>query len=105
MAPWAQPGEEHAGAIFMLRAGRLLSLIRMLDGRRLGTAAETFARAWYRALRPGQPEGDAYNGWRRAKEEEGQSDLDRFIADWAELRACLEIADANKLDVALMLYA
>ena len=31
-----------------------------LDGRRLGNAAETFARAWYRALRPGQPEGDAY---------------------------------------------
>ena len=32
-------------------------------------------------------------------------ELDRFIADWAELRACLEIAAANRLDVALLLYA
>ncbi|HEX8953392.1 MAG TPA: hypothetical protein VF945_16165 [Polyangia bacterium] len=105
LAPWAQPGEEHAGSIFVLRPERLLSLTRALDGRRLGNAAETFARAWYRALRPGQPEGDVYKTWRQAKEEEGQAELDRFIADWAELRACLEIAAANRLDVALMLYA
>ncbi len=105
LAPWAKAGEEHAGAIFLVERERLLPLVRTLDGRRLGAAAEAFARAWYRALRPGQPEGDAYSGWRQAKEEEGQADLDRFVADWAELRACLEIADANQLDVALMLYA
>lgn len=104
LAPWAQAGEEHAGSVFLLRTERLLSLTRTIDGRRLGTAAETFARAWYRALRPGQPEGDAYKTWRQAKEEEGQQELDRFIADWAELRACLEIAAANRLDVALMIY-
>ena len=105
LAPWAQAGEEHAGSIFVLRYERLLSLTRGIDGRRLGTAAETFANAWYRALRPGQPLGDAYKTWRQAKEDEGQKELDRFVADWAELRACLEIAAANKLDVALMLYA
>jgi hypothetical protein len=105
LAPWAQPGEEHAGSIFVLRAERLLSLARAIDGRRLGNAADVFARAWYRALRPGQPEGDAYKTWRQAKEDEGQKELDRFVADWAELRACLEIAAANRLDVALMLYA
>ena len=105
LAPWAQAGEEHAGSIFLLRAERLLSLARGIDGRRLGHAAESFARAWYRALRPGQPEGDAYKTWRQAKEEEGQKELDRFVADWAELRACLEIAAANRLDVALMIYA
>lgn len=105
LAPWAKAGEEHAGSIFMLRPERLLSLARALDGRRLGMAAETFARAWYRALRPGQPEGDAYKVWRQAKEEEGQKELDRFIADWAELRACLELAAANRLDVALLIYA
>jgi hypothetical protein len=105
LAPWTQAGEEHAGSIFVLRAERLLSLARTIDGRRLGTAADTFARAWYRALRPGQPEGDAYKTWRQAKEDEGQKELDRFVADWAELRACLEIAAANRLDVALMLYA
>ena len=66
------------------------------------TRPRPFARAWYRALRPGQPEGDAYKTWRQAKEEEGQKALDRFVADWAELRACLEIAAANQLDVALL---
>ena len=105
LAPWAQAGEEHAGSIFLLRPERLLSLTRAIDGRRLGNAADTFARAWYRALRPGQPEGDAYKTWRQAREDEGQKELDRFIADWAELRACLELAAANRLDVALMLYA
>ena len=105
LAPWAQAGEEHAGSIFLLRAERLLSLARGIDGRRLGNAAETFANAWYRALRPGQPLGDAYKTWRQAKEDEGQKELDRFVADWAELRACLEIAAANRLDVALLLYA
>ncbi|HEY2743211.1 MAG TPA: hypothetical protein VGL86_01255, partial [Polyangia bacterium] len=104
LAPWAQAGEEHAGSIFLLRAERLLSLTRAIDGERLGNAAETFARAWYRALRPGQAEGDQYKNWRQSKEEEGQKELDRFIADWAELRACLEIAVANRLDVALMIY-
>ena len=105
LAPWAKAGEEHAGSIFVLRPERLLSLARGLDGQRLGNAAEVFARAWYRALRPGQPEGDAYKTWRQAKEEEGQKELDRFIADWAELRACLEVAAANRLDVALLIYA
>jgi hypothetical protein len=105
LAPWTQAGEETAGSIFLLRAERILSLVRAVDGRRLGNAAETFARAWYRALRPGQPEGDAYKTWRQAKEDEGQKELDRFVADWAELRACLEIAAANRLDVALLLYA
>jgi hypothetical protein len=104
LAPWAKEGEEHAGSIFMLRAERLLSLVRAIDGRRLGNAAETFAHAWYRALRPGQPEGDAYKTWRQAKEDEGQKDLDRFVGDWANLRACLEIAAANRLDLALLIY-
>jgi hypothetical protein len=104
LAPWAQAGEETAGSIFLLRAERLLALVRAVDGRRLGNAAETFARAWYRALRPGQPEGDAYKTWRQAKEEEGSKELDRFVADWAELRACLEIAVANRLDVGLLIY-
>ena len=104
LAPWAQPGQEHAGAVFTLRPERLLSLVRQLDGARLTGCAEIFARAWYRALRPGQPEGDAYATWRKAKEEEGAADLERFVQDWAELRACLELAVANQLDVALLFY-
>ena len=67
--------------------------------------ASEFARAFYRALRPGQPAGDAYDAWRTSKEEEGAADLERFVNDWAELRACLEVAAANRLDVALLFYA
>jgi hypothetical protein len=102
--PGARAGEEHAGALFVLMPERLLSLVRQLDGRRLTAAIEAFGRSWYRALRPGHPEGDAYQGWRRAKDEEGQPDFERFVNDWAELRACLEIAAANRLDVALLFY-
>jgi hypothetical protein len=105
LAPWTAAGEELTGSVFLLRPERLLSLVRTLDGQRLGNVGEAFAHAWYRALRPGQPEGDAYKTWLTAKEETGQADTGRFISDWASLRACLEIAAANRLDVALMFYA
>jgi hypothetical protein len=103
LSPWAGAGE-HAGAVFILRYERLLWLVRKLDGKRLSAVASEFARTFYRALRPGQPAGDAFEAWRVAKEEEGAEDLDRFINDWAELRACLEVAAANQLDVALLFY-
>jgi hypothetical protein len=105
LSPWAAPGAEHAGAVFLLRPERLLSLVRKLDGQRLATVAEQFAVAFYRALRPGLPLGDPYQAWRQAKDEEGAQDFERFVNDWAELRACLEIAAANALDVALLFYA
>jgi hypothetical protein len=104
LASWTRADAEHAGAVFLLQPERLLALVRKLDGKRLSTVASEFARAFYRALRPGQPAGDAYESWRVAKEEEGQKDLERFVNDWAELRACLEIAAANQLDVALLFY-
>jgi hypothetical protein len=105
LMPWAQAGVEHAGALFMLRPERLLTLVRALDGKRLTGAMESFAHAWYRALRPGQPEGDAYELWRKVKEETSERDIDRFLNDWAELRACLEIAAVNRLDVGMLFYA
>jgi hypothetical protein len=104
LSPWAAAAE-HAGSIFILDAERLLRLVRRLDGPKLNAAVDSFARLWYRAARPGQPEGDALATWRQAKEEEGAADFERFIADWAELRATLEIAAANRLDVALLFYA
>ncbi len=105
LAPWAGGAAEHTGALFSLRPERLLTLVRTLDGKRLTAAMDSFAHAWYRALRPGQPEGDAFKTWRQAKDDEGHADLDRFVNDWAELRACLEIAAANQLDVALLFYS
>jgi len=104
LAPWVAAGEEVAGALFVLKAARLQGLLRAMDGRRLQDIVERFARAWYRAARPGQPEGDAYVQWRRAKEEEGLRDTDRFFRDATELRALLEIAAANRLTVGLLFY-
>jgi hypothetical protein len=104
IAPWVAAGEEVAGALFELKPARLHGLLRAMDGRRLHEIVERFARAWYRAARPGQPEGDAYVQWRRAKEEEGLRDTDRFFRDATELRALLEIAAANRLAVGLLFY-
>jgi hypothetical protein len=104
LAPWVGPGEEVSGALFELKAARIHQQMRGLDGRRLQEIVERFARAWYRAARPGQPEGDAYVQWRRAKEEEGLRDTDRFFRDATELRALLEIAAANRLAVGLLFY-
>jgi hypothetical protein len=105
LSPWAAADAEHAGAVFVLRYERILALARKLDGRRLSEVGAEFARAFYRALRPGAPAGDVFEAWRVSKEEEGKEDLERFVNDWAELRACLEIAAANQLDVGLLFYA
>ena len=90
-------GRGARGRDVRLRPERLLSLYAWLDGQRLGIAAETFAGAWYRALRPGQPVGDAYQDVAaRRKKKKGRRMLERFVGDWAELRACLEVAAANR---------
>jgi hypothetical protein len=104
LAPWAKPGQEYAGSVFLLKWDRLLERVRSLDGRRLQQSIEKFERAWYRAARPGMPEGDAFNTWRRAKAEEGQPDVQRFFKDWTELRIVLELAAANQLLVGLLFY-
>ena len=104
LAPWARPGEEYAGSVFLVKPDRLLERVRSLDGRKLQGVIEKFERAWYRAARPGMPEGDAFDTWRRAKAEEGQPDVQRFFKDWTELRIVLEIAAANQLLVALFFY-
>ncbi len=104
LAPWAREEPEYHGSIFMLKADRLLELVRKLDGQRMGALVERFEKAWYRAVRPGQPEGDALLQWRKAREEEGQKDLNRFGVAWAELRALLELAASNKLTVGMVFY-
>jgi hypothetical protein len=103
LAPWTG-AEEYTGAMFIIEPTRLLALVRALDGAKLSALLSHFSRAWYRGTRPGQPEGDALVTWRQAKEEEGKADFARFVADWAELRALLEIADANRLDVGILFY-
>ncbi len=102
LAPIA--GETSAGAIFLLRSDWLLERLRMLSSGGLHQLSEEFERAWYRAARPGQPEGDALVNWRRAKQEAGAQDLERVIGDLTELRVVLELAATNQLQPAIVLY-
>jgi hypothetical protein len=104
LAPWAKPGDEYTGSILLLKMERLFPLVRSLDGQKLDRQLARFEKAWYRAARPGQPEGDAYQLWRRAHAEEGAKDVDRALRCWTELRIVLEIAAANELFVALLFY-
>jgi hypothetical protein len=110
LAPWATPTPspsddgEYRGSIFRLRPERLLAQLRALDGNKLNAMIDRFEHAWYRAARPGQPEGDAFEQWRRALAEEGAADVDRFLTDWTELRIVLELAAANRLAVGLLFY-
>jgi hypothetical protein len=104
LAPWARQETEYRGSIFTLKHERLLGEVRKLNGQNLGQMITRFEKAWYRAERPGQPEGDAMEQWRRAKQETGQNDMNRFATAWAELRALLEIAQANQLTVGLVFY-
>jgi hypothetical protein len=104
LAPWARPGQEYAGAIFRLEPERLLGLCRALDGAALSERVQRFEHAWYRAARPGMPEGDAFETWRRVKAEEGAPDVERVLGALTELRLVLELAQANRLQPALLFY-
>jgi hypothetical protein len=105
LAPWAKPGEEYAGAIFLADPTRLLPLVRSLDGRRLRALVEKLERTWYRAARPGQPEGDAFETFKKAWHEQGAQDEERCLRAWTELRIVFELANANALQPALLFYA
>jgi hypothetical protein len=104
LAPWAKAGEVYQGTVFLLAYERLLPLVRSLDGPKLRAQMERFERAWYRAARPGQPEGDAFETFRKAHAEEGAKDIERFVRNWTELRICLELANANQLKAAVLFY-
>ena len=100
----AEPGQEISGAIFRLDPQRIAERIFALDGTALSTLVERFSRAWCRVARPGMPEGDALETFRRAKADEGQADTERFLRNWAELRTLLAVARSNDLEVALLFY-
>jgi hypothetical protein len=97
-------GGEYAGAVFRVDARRLLDNLRAMGGDWLPEAVSKFEHAWYRALRPGQPEGDAYKQWHHALVEQGEGDVDRCLGVATELRVAIELAAENGLSVALMFY-
>jgi hypothetical protein len=104
LAPWARAGDDYAGTLFAVRGERLLDRARALEGARLASLVENLERAWYRAARPGQPEGDAFEAFRRAHADEGATDVDRCLRTLTELRVVLELAAANRYELALLFY-
>jgi hypothetical protein len=104
LAPWAQVGEEYRGVIFRLKYNRLVEQVRKLDGDNLGKAITRFEKAWYEGDIGKEPPEDTLKTWRLAKQQGGQADMNRFATDWAELRAMLEFATLNNLDVGLLFY-
>jgi hypothetical protein len=104
LSPWAAPGEEYAGSLFVLSPARLAERSAAFGRQSFPERVERFFLAWYRAARPGQPEGDAYKTFRQAVIEHGHADVDRCLRHVAELRFVLEVARHNRLSVGLLFY-
>ena len=103
LAPWARPGEEYVGSVFMLHGDRVRQLLGSLNDRTMADRVESFYRAWWQA-RTGEPEGVAYENWHRQLDERGAPDVQRFLTALAEWRTVLELAHKNSLQPALVFY-
>lgn len=102
LAPWAKPGEEYVGSLFVLKSERLRNLLTTTNAQAVGGRAQAFARAWWNA-RSGQTE-EGFAAWRDALLQRGQAEWDRFGRTWAEWLIVLDLAEKNKLDTALWFY-
>ncbi|HEX2569337.1 MAG TPA: hypothetical protein VH877_07240, partial [Polyangia bacterium] len=102
LAPWARPGEEYVGSLFVLQSDRLRKLLTTTNAQQIGGRAQAFARAWW-AARAGQTE-EGFPDWERALLERGKAEWDRFGRTWAEWLVVLDLSEKNKLDVALWFY-
>jgi hypothetical protein len=103
LAHWTRPGEEYVGSLFLLRADRLRRALVEIEPRDLAARADLFYRAWWKAGHD-EPTGDAFAAWRRALDERGAPDVERFLTAWAEWRTVLELAAVNRLQTALLFY-
>lgn len=101
LAPWARPGEEYVGSIFLLDGERLRRLLTAMDGPDLAARVDRFYRVWWRA---GHEASAGFDEWRAALDAKGAADVQRFFAAWAEWRALLGMAAANQLQTALVFY-
>lgn len=102
LAPWAKPGEEYVGSLFVLKPDRLRNLFTTTNAQVLGARAQAFARAWWTA-KAGQTE-EGFAAWRDALLQRGQMEWDRFGRIWAEWLIVLDLAEKNKLATALWFY-
>ena len=103
LAEWARPGEEYVGSLFVLRPDRLRKLLGAIEPRDLAARADLFYRSWWKAGHDDRI-GEAFDAWRRALDEKGALDIERFLTLWAEWRTVLELAHDGGLRTALLFY-
>lgn len=104
LVPWAKPSEPYQGTVFVVRADRLLPLVRSFDGNKLGQRLERFCRALYTARYGAVADEEAYRKWRAEQEQKSRADIERLLTAWAELRIVLELASVNQLTIGLLVY-
>lgn len=103
LAEWARAGEEYVGSLFLLRPDRLRKLLGEIEPRDLAARADLFYRAWWKAGHEGRLD-EEFEKWRRAFDEKGGPDVERFLTIWAEWRTVLELAESTGLRPALLFY-
>lgn len=100
LSPWAQPGEDYQGAIFVINPTRLLDQMRQISREGLEELERSFLMAWHAAAgKPGE-----LQAWAEAKLAHGEADQARVLGTLAELRTVLELAAGYELQPALLFY-
>lgn len=103
LAPWAVPGAEYVGAMFVLSTERLRPLLGTIDQQGLAFRIDRFYRGWWKAMND-EPWGEEYKAWRAESEKTGAADVERFLALWTEWRVVFELASRNGLTTAMVFY-
>jgi hypothetical protein len=104
LVPWAKPGQPYDGAVFLIKADRILNLVRDFDGNKLGARLEKFCRALYTARYGAISDEKAYLQWRAGQEQKSRTDIERLLLAWAELRIVLEMAAVNQMALGVIVY-
>lgn len=104
LVPWAKPGQAYDGSVFLVKADRLLQLVRGFDAQRLAGRLDKFCRALYTAKFGALTDEQAYLQWRAGWEQRSAKDIERLLLAWAELRVVLELAAVNQMNIGLVVY-
>lgn len=104
LVPWAKPGQAYDGSVFLVKADRLLGLVRGFDAQKLAGRLDKFCRALYTAKGGSVDDEKAYLEWRAGWEQRSAKDIERLLLSWAELRVVLELAVVNQMNIGLVVY-
>ena len=104
LAPWARPGEEYVGTVFLLHGDRVRDLLTRVEQRDVAGWVDRFYRAWWQAQSDELSSGAEFEAWRDKMDQRGGADVQRFLIDWAEWRTLLQMAHINQLQPALVFY-